>query len=241
MNKHVLKSFMALGFLVFFVCQQNVAVASSITALDSIDNTIYYNSGDSAHTDTLSNGKGVAFVAGHVATTGYIRRALVQFSMPALPSGAVIDSVTLQLYAIKNAQNNTASRSFSLYKVTQAWGEGSSTASAAGTGTGAKTGDATWLRTFFNTVSWTNAGGDFSSTVSGTCTAFTTASRFVSFRSGRAGQMKQDVQSWYVTPGSNHGWILRGAESVLLSATEFASFQTTLGSSYKPTLTIYYH
>lgn len=209
--------------------------------IDSIDNTIYYNAGDTAHTDTLSNGLGSTFIAGHVATTGYFRRALIKFSMPSLPTGAVVDSVTLQLYAVKNAQNNSASRSFSLYKLTSAWGEGASVASGAGTGTGAKTNDATWIRTFFDSVSWTTPGGDFVSTISARSNTFTSAGVFVYFKSSSKGLMKTDVNSWYSNPSSNHGWIIRGNETTPLQATEFASFQTTLDSIYKPQLIIYYH
>jgi len=161
--------------------------------------------------------------------------------MPSLPRGAVIDSVTLQLYAVKNAQNNTASRSFSLYKLTSDWGQGTSVAAAAGTGTGATTGDATWIRTFYNISSWTTAGGDFVSTASGTSNTFTTAPRYVYFRSNLSNQIKADVDSWISSPSTNYGWIIKGNESVALQATEFASIQTSLGNSYKPTLIIYYY
>ena len=227
---------------VLFAFTAKAQVSTGIAyGTDSIDNTIYYNAGDTAHTDTLSNGQGSTFVAGHVATAGYFRRALIKFSMPTLPTEAQVDSVTLQLYAVKNAQNNSASRTFSLYKLTSAWGEGASVASSAGTGTGAEAGDATWLSTFFDTVSWTTPGGDFDATVSKTSNAFTSAGVYVYFRSGGIGKMLTDVKNWYSNPSSNHGWIIRGNETTALQATEFASFQTTLGSSYKPQLTIYYH
>ncbi len=243
MTKKVFMSFTALQMLCLLFFQQVASAqvtSGSVDATASIDNTIYYNSGESAHTDTLSNGLGTAFVAGHVATAGYIRRALIKFTMPTLPTGAVVDSVTLQLYAVKNAQNNTASRSFSLYKLTSDWGQGTSIATAAGTGTGATTGDATWIRTFYNTSSWTTAGGDFVATASGTSNTFTTAGTLIYFKSGTSGQMKTDVQSWISTPSNNYGWIIRGDETTALKATEFASFQATLYSR-RPKLTIYYH
>lgn len=234
--------FTGLMFSVFMCYCISIQASTGIAyGLESIDNTIYYNAGNTAKSDTLSNGSGGAFVAGHIATTGYYRRALIKFGMPTLPVGAVIDSVTLQLYAKQNAQNNTAARSFKLYKLTSAWGEGASVASAPGSGTVATIGDATWIRTFYNSISWTTPGGDFVSTISALSNTFTSAPATVYFGSGSKGLMKTDVNSWYSNPSSNHGWIIRGNETTPLQATEFASFQTTLGSTYKPQLTIYYH
>lgn len=240
MRKTSTKIFCLLSGLLLYISisAQSSGIAYGIAA---IDNTIYYNAGDTDHTDTLSNGSGSTFVAGHVATAGYFRRALIKFSMPELPDGVQIDSVTLQLYAVKNAQNNSASRSFSLHKLSSAWGEGASVASGAGTGTGAEVGDATWIRTFFDSVSWTNPGGDFDAAISKTSNSFTTAGVPVYFRSGSIGKMLTDVKGWRSNPSSNHGWIIRGNETTALQATEFASFQTTLGDDYKPKLTIYYH
>jgi len=232
--------FLTVCGLILFLSVPSYATTGIAYGIDSIDNTIYYNTGGTAKSDTLSNGSGGSLVAGCIATSGYYRRALVKFSMPTLPSGYVIDSVTLQLYAAKNAQNNTASRSFYIYKLTSPWGEGASVASTPGSGTGAKTGDATWIRTFYNAVSWTTAGGDYSSTLSATSNTITAAPATVSFKSSR-GQMKTDVTNWLLSPSTNYGWIIKGNETTTLQASEFASFQTTLGSTYKPTLIIYYH
>lgn len=230
--------FLALtGLLMFFSVAAN-ATNGSVYATDSIDNTIYYNGDNTAKSDTLSNGSGGSFVAGCIATSGYYRRALIKFSMPTLPSGYTVDSVTLKLYAAKNAQNNAAPRSFSIYRVTSPWGEGGSIASAPGSGTAAQTGDATWVRTFYNAVSWTTPGGDFSSTLSAQCDTFTTASKFVYFYSSSYSQMKADVESWLSSPSANYGWIIRGNETTTLQATEFSSIQA---SKNKPQLTIYYH
>jgi len=47
-----------------------------------------------------------------------------------------------------------------LHRVTSDWGEGASSA-VNGAGASALTGDSTWLRTFYDTVSWGTNGGDY--------------------------------------------------------------------------------
>jgi hypothetical protein len=215
----------------------NAQSVASVTA--SKDNVIYYNNG----TTTKSNGVGASLVAGNTNTTNYYRRSLIKFTMPALCNGATIDSVTVRLYAVKVAQGDTAHRSFSLYRLTSDWGEGSSDAAdTTGKGAPATTGDATWSYKFYSSSLWTTPGGDYSSTLSATTgslpyTSFVT--KYVYFRSSAYAQLKTDVQNWLSGSVANYGWILKGIEGSLKKSAEFRSTDYTV-DSLKPTLFIYY-
>ncbi len=99
-------------------------------------------------------------------------------------------------------------------------------------GTAAAVNDATWLHTFFNTSFWTNAGGDFSSTISAT-TSITGVGPFT----WTSAQMVADVQAWVDNPSLNFGWIVRDAETVVRQAARFASRENP-NSQLRPTLTV---
>src|SRR4051812_24542851 len=94
-----------------------------------------------------------------------VRRALVKFDVSsAVPQGAHIDSVTLQLHVSRDSPG--ADSNYEVHRVTANWGEGTSNSDAfdkGGRGTTATTNDATWHFRFFNTSTWTTDGGDFSS------------------------------------------------------------------------------
>jgi hypothetical protein len=215
----------------------NAQTVVSVTA--SKDNVIYYNNGST----TKSNGVGPSLVAGNTNTANYWRRSLIKFDLPSLCTGAIIDSVTVRLYAVKVAQGDTAHRSFSLYRLTSDWGEGTSDAAdTTGKGAPATTGDATWSYKFYSSSLWTTAGGDYSSTLSATTgllpyTSFVT--KYVYFRSSTYSQLKTDVQAWMASPSINNGWILKGIEGTLRKSAEFRSKDYSV-DSLKPTLFIYY-
>ena len=106
---------------------------------------------------------------------------------------------------------------FDLHRVLGAWGEGTSNSGdpgGAGDSNGATIGDATWtLRQVTGTgpvtgISWSTPGGDFAATPS--------ASESVNSDGGytwSGSGLIDDLNAWLATPGSNHGWLLKGPES----------------------------
>ena len=78
----------------------------------------------------------------------------------------------------------------------------------------ATSGDATWLYAEYNTSGWTNVGGDFSMTLSGSATDSTNGQSVV--WSGSSGsQLVQDIQYWVNSAEPNDGWLLQGNEVTL--------------------------
>lgn len=191
-----------------------VAASADVVALEPLkDNTLYQDP-----TGSLSNGAGSAMFAGRSSqTSNSIRRALVAFDIAgAIPAGSTIDSVSL---ALTNSASNTNNDSIALYRVLADWGEGTSVASGGqGGGAPATPGDATWLHRSFNSILWSNPGGDFSAVAS----AATDVAGPGVYTWGSAG-MVADVQSFLDAPSDNYGWILLGNEAVSGSAKKFST------------------
>jgi hypothetical protein len=201
-----------LGYLIFWVSlPASMLYADEIDLMASKDNTIY-SEGD------LSNGVGQYLFSGTTANVDF-RRALIKFDIAAnIPTGATIDSVQLSLNVSKVP--DSSSQSFSLFRLTTEWGEGSSNAPREeGAGADARTGDATWAHTLFPFEFWSTAGGDFEPEVS--ATALIGGLGAAVWPS--TGELVADVQMWLEQPESNFGWILVGDESTISSAKRFDS------------------
>jgi Lamin Tail Domain len=184
-----------------------------------------------------SNGAGISIFAGRTKgiAGSELRRALLKFNLTALPNNAQIQSVKLILSVTGAANFNNATYNFSLHKVLKDWGEG--TSSGTGMGASATLNDATWVNNFYNSSTWTNAGGDFTPTASASANI-----TFLTFplNSGtwNSTGMKNDVIAWKSNPSTNFGWIIIGEETVLGSAFYFGSRE---GNFYpKPELRVYY-
>ena len=185
------------------------AAPVTVTLSASKDNTLLESS-----TGSLSNALGPIFVGRtNQAAGSAIRRALMEFDFSSIPSAATITSATLSLTV---GNTHGAAQSMSLFRVTQDWGEG--TSSGSGSGGAATTGDATWIHTFFNSKTWNSPGGDFV----GTPSATTAVSGFTG-QSWSSAQMASDIQAWKANPSTNFGWILIGNETSPLTAYEFNS------------------
>lgn len=200
------------------------ASANSVVLQSSKDNTLIEE-----NTGATSNGAGASMFAGRVGVTGGTtkRRAIFMFPIAGnIPSGATITSVSLRLSMNKTSSGAT---NMDLHKVSASWGEG--TSSGAGSGAASTTTDTTWIHRFYNTVSWTTAGGDFSPTIS--ASASVNAAAFYLF--GPSTQLKADVQSWVNTPSSNNGWILIGDESTAPTSKSFDT-RESLTPANRPTL-----
>ncbi|HET6348876.1 MAG TPA: DNRLRE domain-containing protein [Candidatus Krumholzibacteria bacterium] len=195
------------------------------------DNSMYSES------DTLSNGSGEYLFTGQNAGNNggpYNRRALLAFAISdSIPAGAVIDSVELTLHVSKTPSG--VLRTISLHRVTADWGEGASNAgNPGGTGTGARTNDATWGYRFFPATTWTTAGGDFDAGAS----AQLQVGAF-GFYTWKAAAMQADVQAWLDTPAANFGWIVIGDETQSRTARRFDSRENVVPAN-RPVLKVYY-
>ncbi len=151
----------------------------------------------------------------------YLRRALMAFDVAGqVPSAAVVRSARLELQVFKNGPSSFG-QTMSLHRLNETWGEGTSR-NGLGVGTGAQAtiGDATWVRRFFDTSSWTTPGGTFVATPSATRSYAGTPFAFNSTPA-----LVADVQGWITNPASNAGWILRGDEVLEEAVVAFMSLQ----------------
>ncbi len=211
-----------------------LAAQTKVTIPSSKDNTLYESS-----TGSLSNGAGTrcfAGTSGSMLNPSLKRRAVIAFAVAKqIPAGSTITKADLVLTVVKSA--STSSVSVSLHGLTANWGEAGSVGGGMGQGVGgaAKTNDATWIHTFFNTKKWKNAGGDFNATASGSTSVGTSgAQTWVSTT-----QMVADVQSWLDKPATNFGWLLLGDESTSKTAKAFATKEDLTAAS-RPRLVITY-
>jgi hypothetical protein len=190
----------------------NTAHAGLTILVAARDNTLIESpSGES------SNGAGPAIFAGRTAQPlNSIRRALLAFDLSgAIPAGAVIESVMLEL---ELTQSNDEPAILSLHRVLREWGEGTSS-SGGGPGAPATMDDATWIHSFYDSDFWAQPGGDFDATASAE-TEVGPADRYYWVSTP---EMVADVQSWLDDPTSNHGWILIGDEQAPKTVKRFES------------------
>lgn len=201
------------------------AKAAIISITSSKDNTLYQY--DPADGDT-SNALGLHFFAGETAM-GELRRGVLAFDIAGhIPAGSTILAVTLSLNMSRTALDDP--RTIELHKLLADWGEGTSIAPGEeGDGAPATPNDATWRHRFFDTIFWTNQGGDFSATVSASQSVGA-----IGQYTWSSAQMIADVQSWLDDPGSNFGWLVLGDESTILTSKRF----DTRESASPPMLTI---
>ena len=205
-----------------------VAQTTTVSVPCDLDNTLY-----ESLTGNVSNGKGTSTFCG-LTGSGAIRRAVMRFDVAgAVPAGAWILSAKLNLFVAQS--NGAAPAAASGYRLSQAWGEGTSVAFGnGGSGTAATTGDATWIHTFFSGSTWATPGGFFGGTPSFSMTmpAFGAVSSDLSF------QAVLDVQNWRNSPSSNFGWLIKlDDEQTPVTARRFASREST---SNQPSLEVTY-
>ncbi|MEA5461251.1 DNRLRE domain-containing protein [Arcicella sp. LKC2W] len=193
------------------------AQLDSMTFSPVKDNSIYSESSN------LSNGAGNNLFAGRTLTS-LMRRALLKFDFTGLPNNAQIQRISLKMPILQSSGNTTIPHSFSLHRLTKNWGEGTSAGS--GQGAAATTNDATWGNNFYNSSSWTNAGGDFETTASATSNV-TFAMFPLQFGTWSSSNMITDVLDWIASPNNNFGWILKGNENLSGSAMKFSSREET--------------
>jgi hypothetical protein len=211
----------ALGF-----ANATSATAGIINLTPSKDNTLYeYDPVEGDH----SNGAGFHLFAGENGK-GEVRRGVLAFDVAgAIPPGSTITAVTL---GMNMSMTPTGAVTVELHKLLADWGEGTSHAPMGeGDGAPATPNDATWRHRFFDTIFWTNEGGDFSAVVSASQSV-----EGVGQYTWSSTQMVTDVQSWLDDPSSNFGWLVLGDETAAATAKRF----DTRESASPPVLTIQY-
>jgi len=210
-----------------------LAAQTQVTISSSKDNTLYESS-----TGSLSNGAGTRCFTGRSGSknSGLKRRAVIAFDVAKqIPKGSTITKADLVLTVVASASfsNNTVS----LHRLNADWGEAGSIGGGTGQGQGgaAKTNDATWIHTLFNTKKWANAGGDFNSKASGSTSVGTSGNATWASTT----PMVADVQSWLDKPATNFGWLLLGDESTNATAKAFATKEDKT-AAMRPRLVVTY-
>jgi hypothetical protein len=204
-----------------FLAVTAVARADTVTLVSNRDTTIYQ--GNTSNSD----GAGQAMFVGNTNVPTACR-GLIGFDIAAnIPAGSTITGVQLSLVSVLAAPG-PATTPIELHRLLADWGEGS-----AGRGSGASHGGqgfstaadgtaTTWTHQFYKTTPWTNRGGDFAATASGSTTVGSANMAYISDSNSNPG-MVEDVQSWLDNPSSNFGWLLLGDESKKATARVFST------------------
>jgi hypothetical protein len=193
------------------------------------DNTLF---GDPGSAGSISDGAGPHLYIGNAAFGVNPRRGVIAFDFSSVPAGATINAATLTMNASRSV---IASTTLSFNRILQDWGEGASNSGdPGGGGAPAAPGDATWLHTFFSNSFWTNPGGDFDPTPSGSFVVG--AAALYSFSSVG---MATDIANWLNNPASNFGWEMISDEATLTGAIRFDTRENSI-AAVRPSLTIDY-
>ena len=204
-----------------FLVQTTVAPADTVTLVSNRDTTIFQSN------PSASDGAGQAMYVGSTNMRS-ARRGLVGFDVAGnIPAGSTITAVQLSLVLVV-APPGATSTPIELHPLLADWGEGS-----AGKGSGALQGGqgfsttadgtaATWSHRLFNTTAWSNRGGDFTATASGSTMVGGPNMAYI-WDSSSNPAMIADVQSWLDNPSSNFGWLLLGDESKAATARVFST------------------
>lgn len=223
------RSHLSLGLIAMMAAAPMAAAEVALLGA-SLNATLYESS-----TGGIANGAGEWFFAG-MNNQGQRRRGLISFDLAAFADGIegdiVVNSVALTLSL---SQGGGAATMIDFHRVTTAWGEGTSDASGnEGGGAPATPGSATWLHTFYAESFWTNPGGDFLASVSGSLSLGENGVYSVSSEG-----MRQDVAAWITGASENFGWILLGDETQFGTARRFDSSRNAVPEG-RPVLLIDY-
>ena len=190
-------------------CAATLVSAAIATIEPSQDNTVAQELADN------SSGACDSIFAGNT-DNGDVRRALIQFDLSSIPSGSIINSVTLSM-AVTRGSNHVDSN-FTLHPNNAAWVEGVEGCGVRGGGQGEpSTGGVTW-----NTMPGFGAASG-STLINNTTPVWSSTAGMVS-----------DVQGWLDDPATNFGWVVIGDE---LNPTTTRRFDSREGGS-PPLLTV---
>jgi hypothetical protein len=228
-KKHFLASAAGLLMAAALAAGGPSAVAQTTVDLEPAKDNSMYSEGN------LSNGAGLHCFAGRT-NQGNLRRALLQFDIAsAVPAGATITAVELTINVSSSPPTDPAV-TLELHRALTDWGEaGSDAPNPEGQGIAAQPGDATWNHRFFSADLWTNQGGDFSPTVSGS----QVVSVETSYTFASTPEMVADAQAWLDDPPNNFGWVVTGEEVIDRTAKRFDS-RNNATMANRPRLSVTY-
>jgi spore coat protein A len=193
------------------------------------DNTLYESA-----TGALSNGSGLGFIAGTTPAPILIRRGLFLFDLSGIPPDVVVTDVRVRLYLGFNTAAGPGE--FTLHRLNNDWGEGSSNAPGDETaGAPVTFGDASWLHRYYIAIPWARAGGDFVAAPSAAREVGTTLGYYEWSGPG----LIADVEYWRQNPVFNYGWMIRGPEDVPQTQRRFEARQNP-DSTRWPRVTVTY-
>ena len=210
------------------------ALAATVIVSASADTSIVSSNPD-------SNLGGTTLVAGTNQTYS-VARALFSFNLSAIPVGATITSVQVDLTVTRqpdpDQHGGPVGSNFSLYQMLVGWGQGTGSGT---TGSPAATGDATWNQNHYGVSSWAAPGGLAGTDFAADPSATTSISGLGSYQWGSTSGLVADVQSWLADPSSNFGLMLASdAENTPGSARRFASLEQPGGGIPAPQLVVTY-
>jgi len=198
------------------------------------DNTIYQGQADGGPPDSeRSNALGPNIWSGKGAN-GNLKRSAIFFDCKSIiPAEATITSAVMVLAIDRAPAAPSGPSSVTIHRLVAGWGEGTSDASlidGGGRGTNATPGDMTLTHNFFNTSLWVTAGGDFVAGASAIATGvrwpafsdFHPTNHFTSI-----GVLESDIQGFIDGTFPEYGWMVKGDESVSISAKRYFSANTT--------------
>jgi hypothetical protein len=149
------------------------------------------------------------------------RRTLLKFSLPDVPSNAIVTSAVLTLFVTAKGSGDPA---VNVYRSNNSWDEG--------TGAGSVTGDGATWNNRTGSSAWGSSGGDFDSSMLWANVTVTAINRFFDWN------MTGLVQAWVNGTYTNQGILIRST-TVGSATTSFASSDNT-NSTRRPQLAINY-
>jgi hypothetical protein len=210
--------------------------------------------------DNTAGGNSVIYVGTN--SSGSTRRSLVQFDLSAIPSGSIINSVSLNL-RLNGWSGSTfgSDRTIDLSRVTSTWGNGltasSATAHTGGGGQGTNSvadGDVSWQFRSWSASNpspphqaWLTPGGDIAPGLPSASQIISNGNSTADLPFSWSGSgLVNDVQSWIDGTNANNGWLLSNASASSGTLLQFYSREmndlgTTVGvdeSTFQPSLTI---
>jgi len=203
------------------------ASADLVTLQSNRHGTLYETNGD-----PRANGLGQHLFAG-VTNQGFRRRGLLDFELaPLLAGPVVIESVTLRLHV---SQTNAAPANVGLHRLLADWGVGTTDAPGGEGGGGPATpGSATWDSAFFDTVSWSNPGGDFAVDASASSLLEGTG-----WKSWSGAGLVEDLQAMVDGDAARFGWLILGDETADGTTFRFDSMYVN-DATLRPELVVEY-
>jgi hypothetical protein len=207
-----------------------IADAGIVTVIltPAADATIFEENPDS------SDAKSPGLFAG-LTRVDRIRRSFVRFNLAGVPAGVTVSSVQVRL---SMTRSNSGSVFASLYRVSNAWGEGTSDAGIpGGSGAQATAGDPTWTMRVYPGTPWTTPGGDTAAFPSATTLL---GSSLVNYLWTTTPALVSDVQRWISLPATNFGWQLRIDESQIAPTAKRFGSREQPDASLRPVLIVTY-